>query len=70
MKRVIDIVRVSTAGQVGEDKYGVDRQRHDIEQPGFTIKVMYPRAPRQSAAVFLSSLPISGNCQNVRPSRS
>jgi DNA invertase Pin-like site-specific DNA recombinase len=31
-RRVIGIVRVSTPGQVGEDKYGVERQRHDIEQ--------------------------------------
>ena len=30
MKRVIGIVRVSTAGQVGEDKYGVERQHADI----------------------------------------
>jgi DNA invertase Pin-like site-specific DNA recombinase len=32
MRRVIGIVRVSTPGQVGEDKFGVARQRHDIEQ--------------------------------------
>jgi DNA invertase Pin-like site-specific DNA recombinase len=31
-RRVIGIVRVSTPGQVGEDKFGVARQRHDIEQ--------------------------------------
>jgi hypothetical protein len=31
-RRVIGIVRVSTPGQVGEDKYGLGRQRHDIEQ--------------------------------------
>jgi DNA invertase Pin-like site-specific DNA recombinase len=31
-RRVIAIIRVSTPGQVGEDKYGQERQRHDIEQ--------------------------------------
>jgi site-specific DNA recombinase len=29
-RRVIGIIRVSTQGQVGEDKYGQERQRHDI----------------------------------------
>lgn len=32
MKRVIGYVRVSTDGQVGEDKYGMDAQRADIEK--------------------------------------
>ena len=31
-RRVIAITRVSTQGQVGEDKYGQERQRHDIAQ--------------------------------------
>ena len=31
-RRVIAIIRVSTQGQVGEDKYGQSRQRHDIAQ--------------------------------------
>ena len=30
MKRVIGYIRVSTDGQVGEDKYGLDAQRADI----------------------------------------
>ena len=35
-RRVIGVVRVSTPGQVGEDKYGQERQRHDIEQTAIT----------------------------------
>jgi DNA invertase Pin-like site-specific DNA recombinase len=31
-RRVIGIARVSTAGQIGEDKYGVDRQHADFAQ--------------------------------------
>jgi DNA invertase Pin-like site-specific DNA recombinase len=31
-KRVIGIIRVSTPGQATEDKFGIARQRHDIEQ--------------------------------------
>jgi DNA invertase Pin-like site-specific DNA recombinase len=31
-RRVIGIVRVSTPGQAKDDKYGVERQRHDIAQ--------------------------------------
>jgi site-specific DNA recombinase len=31
-RRGIGIVRVSTESQTGEDKFGVARQRHDIEQ--------------------------------------
>ena len=32
MKNVIGYIRVSTDGQVGEDKYGLDAQRSDIEK--------------------------------------